>query len=354
MIPIVLGSAALIASLLFWKYHGFSLQSRGIDLAIWRDVNVTAESNLYRGLSRLSGPTIFSFGKSAESIGNKIVYNYPFSVLGVFFKNYLSFFSPEFLFLKGDTTLRQSTGMTGSFFLVLLPFMIYGLYLIVRNGTRNTKMVVLFWILVSPIPGAITRDGPGYLFRVVTMMPFLTFLSAFGIINFLRSLALIWRLIAGLVISIALVYSTYAFLFGYFHVYPQLAARNYEFGFKELSDFQFASGNVAMLVIWDGYYPSRYFRFWQQTPGDDYLDYRTSDLSFGLSVFYQRFPNLYFSLPKTEEDLMGFVKKERIPYWAVSDEFLKKNPEYRQRDEMIAQIIKYPDNTDDFVIYKSY
>ena len=117
--------AAITIAFLISKYQVFNSSSRGLDLAIWRDINVTADSNLYRGIARNTDPSIFSFYKNPEDLANKILFNYPLSVISVFFKNYLSFFSVENLFLRGDTILRHSTGMTGNFYTFLLPFMHY-------------------------------------------------------------------------------------------------------------------------------------------------------------------------------------------------------------------------------------
>lgn len=347
-----------IVVILFGRYGGFSLRSRGVDMAIWRDVNVTADFDLYRGLARLSEPTLFSFGQNTELLANKLLYNYPLSVLHVFIKNYLSFFSPDFLFLKGDTTLRQSTGMVGSFFPVLLPFMIYGGYLLAKSDSRKVKTAFLVWILASPIPGAITKDGPGYLLRVVTIMPFLTYLSAFGIVSFFRDylskLKLELKLITILTLTLTLTYSVYSFLFGYFHVYPALSAKNYEYGFKELSDFQMSKNEAPMLVVWDGYYPNLYFRFWQRTQPSEYLRFVPERVQAGGSVANKLFPNLYFSWPRTVGDLDELLRREKILYVAFPADFIKKNPEYNRADKDIAWATKYPDGADDFIVYKSF
>jgi hypothetical protein len=354
----------------FGVYKGFSLGSRGIDMAIWRDVNVTADSNLYRGLSRLSQPTIFSFGQKTETVANRILYNYPLSVLGVFTKNYLSFFSPDFLFIKGDTTLRQSTGMVGSFFVILAPFLIFGAFSLWNSNVQaKTKIAFLIWILISPIPGAITKDGPGYLLRVVTMMPFLTYLSALGIVEAVKVVDRRWSVDDGLrgkklpllstivhslpsiVIFGAITFSTYSFLFGYFHVYPALAASHFEYGFKELSDFQVTHRSLPMLVVWDGYYPQRQFRFWQQTPASEYSSFTPKSIEVGASVVYQTFPNLYFSLPKTVEDLRQFIAGSKVPYLVLPADFLVRNPEYKRPDKEMVDVIKYPDGSTAFVIY---
>lgn len=354
-IPLAVLGLLALTGILFGKYNGLSIQSRGIDMAIWRDVNVTSESDTYRGLSRLSSPSVFSLGKPTETISNKLLFNYPLSVFSTFIKNYFSFFSLDFLFLKGDTTLRQSTGMTGSFYLAFLPFLLYGVYLFTKSGDLKVKRAVFLWILVSPLPGAITKDGPGYLLRVVTMMPFLTYLTAFGLSeiykNYLSKQAFVTRVVSVFTIALTIIFSAYLFLFGYFHIYPTLAAQNFEFGFKELSDFQVSHQNQPLLVIWDGYYPDTYFRFWQKTPPREYLGYSPRDITVGKSTFHQMFPNLYFSLPYSTSDLNKFLSDNKIPHLAVRSDFLKKNPEYRHPDKDILEVIKYPDGTDDFTIY---
>ena len=149
-----------------------------------------------------------------------------------------------------------------------------------------------------------------------------------------------------------LAYSAYFFFFGYFHVYPVIAARSYEYGFKELADFQVSRENQPILVIWDGYYPNLYFRFWQRTPPREYLAFRSQDIRRGETVFYQRFPNLYFAYPKSPVDIDMFLAGYPVDYLVFPADFLSKNPAFilPARDEV--RIIKYPDRTDDFVIYR--
>lgn len=231
------------------KNQIFNRQSRGVDLAIWRDVNVTADSNLYRGLARLSTPTIFSFGMDPEKLANKLVFNFPISVASEFASNYLSFFSPDFLFLKGDQVLRHSTGMVGNFYLFLLPFIIFGAYKFYTLRTTHSLLITL-WILASPLAAAITKDGATYLLRVITLMPFLTYFAALGIVELYELLKGKFTKISYLLIlSIISLYSAYYYFYGYFHVYPALAADSFEYGFKELAQFQIKKPG-KMLVIW--------------------------------------------------------------------------------------------------------
>lgn len=337
-----------IGSRFLYSYQGISILYRATDLAIWRDINTTADSDLSRGLARISEPTAITFWQDPEKI-NGFFYNYPLSATWVFVRNYLSFYSPDFLFIKGDPVLRHSTGMVGVFFPVLLPFLFYGIYLIT---TKKSKFSFIFWLwlLISPIPAAVTKDGNGYLLRAVTMLPLLTIASGLGIYSVFAGAKIRFRLILGSLLIFVYIFSTISFLYSYFQVYPALSAKSYEFGFKELSDFQKSQQNKIMLVVWDGYYPHYHFRFWQQTPSKEYLGYKTGEIKFGKSKFNNEFYNLYFSLPNNIDDLSNFSKMNKVEFVAIPYNYVASY--YDQQTMELVKVINYPDQSEAFRIFK--
>lgn len=345
-------TAIIIILIGITRYRIFEPDSRGFDLAIWRDVNVTADSNYYRGLSRESNPTIFSFGKDPEILGNKLVFNFPVSVINVFTKNYLSFFSPDFLFLKGDSILRHSTGMVGEFFPFLLPFMLYGAFVFFTKADKKLKTIFLVWIFISPVPAAITKDGATYLLRVITLMPFITYFCAQGIVSSFRLFKNnILKIAYGGFISIIGLFSIYYFLFGYFHIYPALSASHWEYGFKELSDFQVTHPG-KLLTIWEDKYPVWYFCFWQKLPFDTCnpdsinMNELVNDNRIDLPV-----ENLLFSLPKNESDLNSIIQKFKPMYIAIPNKYKDLFPNF-ENNEFLVQTINYPDQTTSISVYK--
>lgn len=329
----------------------FNAGQRGFDLAIWRDVNVTANENVDRGLARLSSPTIFSFNQNPDVVG-KLFYNHSVAVVNVFVRNYLSFLSPDFLFLKGDPILRHSTGRFGVLYPLLLPFLVYGIFLMVTKGNSKAKQMFFFWIIVSPIPAAITKDGSGYLLRVTTMLPLLTYLSALGFVGSLEFFTKKSKIIYFFSMTLLFVYSVYSFLFQYFQVYPLSSARSFEYGFKELADFQKEKSNQSMLVIWDGYYPNSYFRFWQKTDYKEYFDAKMSTVLVSESKFSKTFYNLYFSIPSTEKDLIAFVNQNAVSYLVLPEDFKIKFSDYQIFKNTPEKIINYPDTSPAFSIFK--
>ncbi len=331
----------------------FSSSGRGLQLAIWRDVNTTHETDQYRALSWNSSPTLFSFFLPPEQLANKLVYNRAIANLTTFEHNYFSFFSPDWLFLKGDTILRHSTGQVGAFYPFLIPFMLYGAFVFFKTTNKKIGWVFSLWILASPAAAAITNDGAGYLLRVVTMLPFLTYFCALGLVESFNLIKKNWRIPYGLLLSLVGFYSAYYFFFGYFHVYPALSARSYEYGFKELSDFQVAHNNAPMLVIWDGYYHNNDFRFWQKTPFDQNAPLQMKRLEIGTSVFWQTFPNLYFSAPKTDKDVKLFIRQNPVSFLVLPDRYFLNYPVELDKDfASPSAVIKYPDQTTALTIYK--
>ena len=349
------GLSFVLGTMLFlfftFKLNIFDPKSRGLDLAIWRDVNVTADSNYYRGIARQSLPTIFSFGKDPETISNKLFFNFPVSVIRVFTKNYLSFFSPDFLFLKGDGVLRHSTGMVGEFFPFLLPFMLYGAFLFFQKADKKIRNIFIFWILFSPVPAAITKDGATYLLRVYTLMPFLTYFCAEGLVSSFNLFRKKWlKIIYGTIILLIGLFSVFYFYFGYFHVYPTTSAAQWEFGFKEVADFQTVSPG-KMLIIWDDKYPTGYFCFWQKLPANvcDQNKFNAIAIINGSRVDLP-IDNLLFSLPQNEIDLELIIKQFKPAFVAIPGKYTTSFLAF-EKNNIPVKTIKYPDQSTAFSIY---
>lgn len=351
-ILMIIGITSL-GSFLNYRYKLLNIGSRGLDLAIWRDVNTPWQMDKYRALSWNSPPSVFSFGLPPEHLANKLVYNRVMANISTFAHNYFSFFSPDWLFFKGDSILRHSTGQVGTFYPFLIPFLLYGAFVFFVTADKKTKQIVLVWILASPISAAITKDGAGYLLRVVTILPFLTYFCALGIVESFALIKKNWRVPYGALVVLIGLYSAYYFFYGYFHVYPALSARSFEYGFKELSDFQVANNHAPMLVIWDGYYHNNDFRFWQNTPFEEYGSFKTKEQVIGDTHFHQTFTNLYFVNPKSAKDVSVFLKENKIGFIVLPDRYFVNYPvELDKEFATPSAVISYPDQTPALKIFE--
>jgi hypothetical protein len=81
--------------------------------------------------------------------------------------NYLSAFSPEFLFLKGDVTARHSLQYIGQLYPIWAPFLLFGLIYLIKQK----QYFWLVWLAIAPIPSALTFDGANHATRLFLMIP---------------------------------------------------------------------------------------------------------------------------------------------------------------------------------------
>jgi len=118
-------------------------------------------------LARASGLNIFSHerflpaGSNLTYIGNFnwFINNSFLLSLKEFLSLYFSYLLPRNMFILGDYGPRSSYPELSTFFLWQFPFYIYGLYLLIKNkNLGNLRWYTIFFLLISPLPAAVTRD----------------------------------------------------------------------------------------------------------------------------------------------------------------------------------------------------
>lgn len=203
--------------------------ARGADLVIFNPTdNWTAVSD------RRYEAVLQGFPDSlARLFSNKLVYT-----TNQFFTNYLSYFSPQFLFTQGvgEATYGLVPGQ-GMLYLAEIPFIIFALLFFIKNPSKNLGFILL-WILFAPIPAALTK-GLGFAAnRAAIMMPAIQVLSAYGGIIMFREIIKQWnsfwskRILLSCYFAILLI-SLIFFLESYVYYTPRVNALSMPYGFKE-------------------------------------------------------------------------------------------------------------------------
>jgi len=118
------------------------------------------------GAERLSRVSVFSSGAPLLRSA------------GLIAGNYLSHFSPAFLFWRGDAELRHSIPGFGELHLLEAPFFVAGVALMLWRR-RPVDWFLLLWLLIAPLPAALTREAPHAL-RSITALPAPSLVSAIG------------------------------------------------------------------------------------------------------------------------------------------------------------------------------
>lgn len=146
-------------------------------------------------------------------------------------KNYLSHFDPRFLFISGGSNYQFSLPQFFIISILFLPFFILGLFNLFKNLQNDHFKILLFWLLISPIPSSITRDAP-HVLRSIVFLPIMVIVIILGF----NHLANKYR-------HISLIYSFLALILGQFLFWPKYKAyavnysSSWQFGYQETVNY---------------------------------------------------------------------------------------------------------------------
>lgn len=162
----------------FYKFIPFIFLTA---LTVFQTLNQSGQAR-YQWVSLLDQGSINKINELRQSyprlIINKVTY---FTYTAT--KNYLSHFTPNFIFLNGGSHYQFSLP---NFFLIspfFIPFSIFGLYYLIKNIQQKNNQILLFWLLIAPLPSSITRDAP-HVLRSISILPVIVILITIGI-NFI-------------------------------------------------------------------------------------------------------------------------------------------------------------------------
>ena len=142
-------------------------------------------------LTLLDSGAITQINQLQSRPGGRLLYNKATYFLYRFSQNYVSYFSPDFLFLKGGNHYQFSIQNFGLLYLACLPFFYLGLLKLNKTSWA--------WLLLAPVAGSLTRDAP-HVLRAIPMLPLPMLLTAIGLDRFGRGVKALF--FVGLLISI--------------------------------------------------------------------------------------------------------------------------------------------------------
>jgi 4-amino-4-deoxy-L-arabinose transferase-like glycosyltransferase len=202
-----------------------------------------------------------------------------------FLKNYISQFTPQFLFTSGDPNGRQSPRGMGLLYLWEIPFLITGLYVIFKYFSSPIKIVLLTWLLAAPLPAALSIPTPHAL-RALNILPIPQITAAIGAVylffTFTKSIRKLYVVLLFLLISFFFV--KFVNLYNYTNSVSNVA--DWGDGYKQLTRYVFANGASYDKVLISGHYwePYVYFLFYNKYDPRLYQESGTSN-GFGKYVF---------------------------------------------------------------------
>jgi len=220
------------------------------------------------GQSRFSGVSIFADSgpdwqatnyrlehEDKSSLQVRLIHNRYLSYSMRFVQNYLSHYSPDFLFLNGDAIARSKVPETGQSLLFLLPFFALGLLSLIMLDS-NGKKVVLAWFLIAPLAASITYQSPHAL-RAENMSVPLMIIAALGTYEFfelIKKYKFVYKILIFCIFGFLSFYSFARYLHMYYVHYPKELPYAWQYGFDQVAAFTKENYNkYDHIIITDRY-----------------------------------------------------------------------------------------------------
>lgn len=208
-------------------------------------VTVTGE-----GLSRLKGTSAFSSdapiynqafqemikAKERGDVVGQIIHNRKVVMTRVFLGNYVSHFSPLWLFAGSAREAHKVPNMGLLYSWEFISILVGLVYLIVSKRIDVRVLVLVsVWGLSGPLPAAITTQAP-HAMRSFTWLPVLTILSSIGVLQLWYAARKFTRTRWIVIIGI-LLWSLSQFGKGYFIDFPRKQSDSFQYAVKDTMSF---------------------------------------------------------------------------------------------------------------------
>lgn len=150
----------------------------------------------------------------SSNIQSRFFHNTATNLFLVFISNYFDYFGFNFLFIEGGLPVWYSIPRVGLLYLLESPFILVGLYYLIR-GKNIYHKIPLVWLLVAPIVPAVTIDDVPNINRAIAMLPMLNIISGIGFLSFIEIIK--HKKLAIALITLLLIFNSFYFLHQYFY-----------------------------------------------------------------------------------------------------------------------------------------
>lgn len=239
----------LLGTFIFYRKQLFSNRYifPSLGLLIIFSVIIYAKTFLYADKTKLGGTSILSDtgvvlyqielprGLHATPLSAKVFHNRFVYVGKRFIESYVLSYSPEFLFIRGGGNNAHNIPLAGNAYLLELPFLFLGIYRLIKMKQKS-GLFFLWWLAVAPIPSSLTRDAP-HSARMLAVLPALQVVMAFGIHTIFDFVRRQMKLLVGVALAGAYVWSILFYFDAYFVHFPQTNSPDWGVGYQAIARF---------------------------------------------------------------------------------------------------------------------
>lgn len=210
---------------------------------------------------------------TSSSPFRKILYNKVTYFVEKFIGNYFVYFSPNFLFLSGGTQYQFSVPNEGLLYIVSLPFFYLGIILLIWKSVKSKDYrLILLWLLLAPIPAAITQDASAVI-RATTMLPIPEILVAIGFYEFIKKVQKYETLLV-VIFVVASLFSLERYMNIYIKSYRMNYSWSWQYGYEQVVDYAHINYERYDQIIVSKVYgePHEYFLFFLKYDPAKYMN----------------------------------------------------------------------------------
>ncbi len=147
--------------------------------------------------------------------------------------NYISYFTPQFLFAEGDQYLRHNPSKMGMLHIFEFITVITGIFYLFKEN-NNSQQLLFWWLILYPIPAALTAPIHGL--RSIIGCLLFSIISGYGIVKLAELIKLSKRQL-NFTLAIIFTLSVIGYSYRYFGDYPKESATEWSYGMREAISF---------------------------------------------------------------------------------------------------------------------
>jgi len=288
--------------------------------------------------NRLKVISIFSYTRSqaekqsiiSESnlLDYKLFHDQPiFFIRNILFR-YFNHFSPNFLAFEGDwQNARHSAPYIGVLLYPSLVFLFLGIFFALsRSKIDKLNLFFLFWLLVAPIPAALTRDEIQSV-RAMSLVVPLTYFSSLGIFFFLEKYH---HFLIKILLTIVYLVSFFYYCDLYLNHMVTKNPIDFLYGYKEAANYVVKNQSRFQKIYFTDYYgqPYIYYLFYSKYQPKNYqnqakLEDNSLDTGKVNKIDNIKFETAQFNFIKEQPHTLGIFSQEEIYRQGID-----KNPEF--------------------------
>jgi hypothetical protein len=254
---VIIGSIVLLVIVLSTFFMGAG--KRGMDVSIFNPSDKWAAVSDRRYEAFLQGVP----DQISRAFSNKVTYAFD-----RFTSNYLAYFSTFFLFTEGagEWTYGMVPGRGVLYLFEVITLSLALIYYLKGKGFKGMGFL-LFWVLLSPLPVALSKSIGHAANRAIVMVPAIQIISSYGLYAAYGWVSDNYKSLRGLFVSVFVILFTVffaGFVEDYIYHAPMAGAQSMHFGVKEaisyVNDVEgdydkiFISRSLSVPNIWVAFY----------------------------------------------------------------------------------------------------